>query len=129
MAKAVGTQSEVTIDGNPLENITNIDFSHSCDMAESTDNDDSGSKTFLPADAEASLTITCKYDPAGAEQTILRAAVASKSTVAVVYTPIATTLTLGFSAYVSELSIPSQHGDVIETTFTFRSTGDVTHTP
>ena len=136
MAKETGSNTTVEVDDNSgmtsataIGGLISTDFPRSLNPVDSTCNDSSGVKEYLPGDRDATFSAVARYDPADAGQSELQTAFAASSqTVFLRYRP---TVGAGkpqyvFNALITGCSLPTAHEETIDVTFDFQVTGTIT---
>lgn len=134
MSKALGSGLTLEVSTNAgstytaVGNIKSVDFPLSVNAVDSTDNDDSGNKTYLAGDFDGSASVTFNYDPADAGQVILLTNFLSKTTLTWRYRPtVGSTLPqFVFNGLLTEHPVPASHESVIEVAASIQITAGVT---
>jgi hypothetical protein len=129
MAKQLGSDTVFTVAGTALANIKSVTFGGTVTAVDSTDNDDSGIKTYLAGDEDGTCSVTYHYDPAATQQSTLITNFYAKTTTAFVYRPQGTGSGLyqyTFNGIITGLNFPSTHEVTLEASVDIQITGGVT---
>lgn len=129
MAAYLGSAAVLVIETVTITNVKSVDFSSAVTAVDSTDNDDSSKKEYLPGDEDGTFSFTVNYDGAAASHTGLIALVYAKTQSTVIYYPSGNVngqYKYTFEAVLTNLSTPTQHEAVVEMTVEGQITGGVT---